>query len=349
MIARTDYNTVLSENSDAMKVARVLCIFFMVYVHTHLFYHEGFQSTGYFLGLRSVLAELLGRSSVPLLSALSGFLMLGYFARHQFKAATQKRAIILLIPLVVWNMLGLLLAFARGKGLDVSVNDVFPLWSRSFYLQLDFLRDVFVVSAATPLLVWLFKRFRIYGLLCLLGLVCVVDLWPVLLRDQILAYYAIGVFIGMYRLNLTRYIPAIRTASSAAFAALFIVILVEALTGKALYSMLPAEIFDNGLRRPIGALTFWFAAVAIARHRRVTDFLVKHIEPAVFLLFLSHIMMIGALGSVYASLQGLHNAPVYTLVWVSLPLACLGMAILCAKLTLYLPRFMAVAVAGKQT
>lgn len=349
MIARPDYNTVLSENSDAMKVARVLCIFFMLYVHTHLFYHEGFQSTEYFVGLRSTFADLLGRSSVPLLSALSGFLMLGYFAKYQFKAATQKRAVVLLIPLMVWNTLGLLLAFARGKGLDVDVNDVVPLWSRSYYLHLDFLRDVFVVSAATPLLVWLFQRFRIYGLLAVLGLVSIIDLWPVLLRDQILAYYAIGIFIGMYRLNITRYVPTIRTASWLAFTGLFVIILTEAVSGKAMYSILPSEVFDNGLRRPIGALTFWFAAVAIARHRRVSGFLIKHVEPAVFLLFLSHIMILNVLGSVYASIPVLHNAPVYTLVWASLPIVCLGITIVCAKLTLYLPRLLVIAVVGKQT
>ena len=57
--------------SNAIKLARFLCICFMCFVHI---YGQGYITS---LGLQSaatVLIEVLGRASVPLLSAISGYL-----------------------------------------------------------------------------------------------------------------------------------------------------------------------------------------------------------------------------------------------------------------------------------
>lgn len=347
MIARANYSELLSQHSSAMKISRVICIFSMMYVHVHLFESHNYQETSYFRAVHAVLVELLGRSSVPLLSALSGFLMFGYFAKYPFFDAVRKRAVVLLIPLMVWNVLGLLLEFIRGKGFSVGVNDVLPLWEGGHYIQLNFLRDLFVVSAATPVLVWLLQRFQFYGLLAVIALAAAIDLHPLLLRDQILVYYTVGIFIAIYRLNIGIHLPTIKSCTFVAFSALLCLIATESLTGVPLYSVISADIFDNAIRRPIGAMAFWFFAGWICQRVLAARLLIRHVEPAIFLVFLSHYMLVPVFGSAYASVEALHSPITYVLMWISIPFMCLGVGVLLAKLALVMPRFAVVAIAGK--
>jgi hypothetical protein len=62
-------------SSDAIRIARVLCIVCMAYVHMR-------QPNVDFPIVWAVVVDTLGRASVPLLSVISGYLMVPFFSRR---------------------------------------------------------------------------------------------------------------------------------------------------------------------------------------------------------------------------------------------------------------------------
>lgn len=98
-------------NSDAVRCARVLCIVFMSYVHLHF----DIDPNAEFPLVDALFVETLGRSSVPLLSVISGYFMVGFFQRRQYFEAIIQRAKTLILPMVIWNTIAVLL-LGQKKG-----------------------------------------------------------------------------------------------------------------------------------------------------------------------------------------------------------------------------------------
>src|SRR3546814_10745051 len=98
--------------STAIAVARVLCIFGVVYVHAWTGLDGGrltladSSTQGVF---RWVLMELLGRSAVPLLGMISGWLVAGSASRRTYGAFIGGKPRTILLPLLLWHLLGLLI------------------------------------------------------------------------------------------------------------------------------------------------------------------------------------------------------------------------------------------------
>src|SRR3546814_709532 len=153
--------------STAIAVARVLCIFGVVYVHAWTGLDGGrltladSSTQGVF---RWVLMELLGRSAVPLLGMISGWLVAGSASHRTYGAFIGGKTRTILLPMLLWNLLALLIisggAYAEFLKAPIPVsfqeafNQLLCLTApNETNVQMAFLRDLFVCMMLAPLLV----------------------------------------------------------------------------------------------------------------------------------------------------------------------------------------------------
>jgi hypothetical protein len=96
--------------SRAIGISRVLCIMGIVYVHAWTGLYgpslSALADTPQGL-LRWGLIELLGRSSVPLLSMISGWLVGPSLARRGWRRFLAGKVRAVLVPMVAWNLIAI--------------------------------------------------------------------------------------------------------------------------------------------------------------------------------------------------------------------------------------------------
>src|SRR3546814_11050100 len=92
---------------DTIAIARVICIFGIVYTHAWTgiglseIRNHGLDWTS---GLYWFLVEVFSRSSVPLLSVISGWLVAASIDRRDYWGFVREKAQGLLGPMLVWNL-----------------------------------------------------------------------------------------------------------------------------------------------------------------------------------------------------------------------------------------------------
>lgn len=145
-----------SADSEAIKIARVLCILCVVYVHmpphTPLFQTGTVTYNDYLWIVR----EAVGRTSVPLLSVISGYFVARMLSTGSWQAMIVKKILTLIIPLMLWNTIAL---FQKVVLADPGFvfnplnlpNYLVGVTEAPSMLVLYFLRDMFVCSLLAPL------------------------------------------------------------------------------------------------------------------------------------------------------------------------------------------------------
>jgi len=291
-------SSIASTTSDGIRVARVLCIVFMSYAHLHFFKLPGAE----FPVIESVVVDTLGRSSIPLLSILSGLLMVGFFSRRGWLAASASRFRSLIVPMMLWNFIAVAI-----WGYDSLPNDVLALTSPSKLIYLAFLRDLFVLSLLTPGLIYLARKMPI-GLFAAVSILNLGDVTsPLVLRPQIAFFYCLGVLIATNPIRVPKAL-----AVSLAFAFVGLVM------AEIWIPEINSRLFDNLVRRPITAGTFWIASLWLAeRSRRIVQ-----LDNAAFPFFLMHGIIFHAVGALYYRMPELHTVPIYLTVWLITPPIC---------------------------
>lgn len=209
--------------STAIEVARVALVIGLVFLHYFSFpnldappfsgidprfpvatFVNGFMAFFFF-------------SAVPLLSAVSGWLFFGFRdgdARGAIAARLRKRAGSLLAPLVAWNLLAILVAYALWRaaptsglvgqlGFDAAnaslfsvVDGVFGITRLPVAFQFWFVRDLFLSVLAAPLLWVLLRRAPFAGAL-LLGAAWLAEFnfWGVFVRADVLFFFYLGALV----------------------------------------------------------------------------------------------------------------------------------------------------------
>src|SRR5262245_14565639 len=89
--------------SPSIRICRVLCIFFMCYVHVNPGL-DAFDVSGALAQMKFVLGDVLGRASVPALSFIAGYLGVAALARRGICTSyIRERWRRLMIPMICWN------------------------------------------------------------------------------------------------------------------------------------------------------------------------------------------------------------------------------------------------------
>jgi succinoglycan biosynthesis protein ExoH len=323
------------QDSLTIKVCRVLCIFFMAYVHVNPgrdFWPADSPQHLHHLGY--LLADVLGRASVPALSVLSGYLAVAaYRRRGSWWAYAKDRWTVMIVPMVFWNAMVMLLALVVlfTTGIETSVlhhlgrlEDVTALLLLdrltgfnygSATSALSFLRDLFMCSLLLPVILLATRGLDAgaVGLVWLMGLT--VGFSPVVMRPHILMFFSAGVYLVVRGPQL---IPTLRTLLMLLGAVLLAFVL-------AYISPFKAAVAEQSLRstvfRLLMASAFLVATVGLSRVAVGRQ--IARLEPAIFLMYLSHVVVLLVLWGAWQQFFDKDLAWPYAVFFVTAPVLTL--------------------------
>lgn len=328
----------------AIGIARVLCILGIVYVHAWTG-RDGdtlirLAHTGQGV-LRWVLIELVGRSAVPLLGAISGWLVAASAARRGYAGFARVKARTIFLPMLLWNVIAMALvsSFAKWGHLAAPVPSSLrealdwlfcATQANPINVQISFLRDLFLCMLAAPLLARLPTRalFAV-GVAAMLWDVSGANLM-VLLRPQILVFFIAGMLAK--RTGMAERIgswPLVWTVLP------YLVLVVPKILISVRYEMwlldhvAVADAIDLPLRFA-AAIAVWRIALALAE--RPAGKIVLRGERYAFLLFCAHLVFIWLLGPVIGLATGRLGSPLYTPYLLLQPLLVLAPVVLLGRM-----------------
>ncbi len=329
--------------STAIAIARLIGIMGIVYVHAWTGRTAEELAAVAFSGqavFRIMLGEIFGRSAVPLLGMISGWLVVSTATRQGYGAFLLGKARAILLPMVLWNAIAILLVGAAATfgtlkaptptSLGWTLNELVPLvHANDINVQMPFLRDLFVCMMIAPVLV----RASSAGLA---AVALVVVVWsvsgvhlPVLLRPQILVFFTAG--IAARRFGVAERVAGWPVPLCALpFVVLIAPRLWTALLGNAFFDAHPHGMaaFDIVFRLA-SAVLFWRLAWALAGSR-VADRL-RGIERYGFLAFCDHLVLLWLFGPVIGLATGALGAGLYPAYLLVQPLLVLEVTIVLGR------------------
>lgn len=322
----------MARRSGAIAIARVLCILGVIYVHAWTGLNaealERLRGTSQET-LRWVLMEAMGRSAVPLLGMLSGWLVAGSARTRDWCDHVRRKARTVLAPMLLWNVIAILLVSGAALVTRLAapvphswgwlVQEIFIL-SRNpdINVQMPFLRDLFLCMVAAPL----FVRLPSWTLLAIAAIAATAHILglgpPLLMRASILCFFLIGMVAR--RTGLADRIVALPLW----LAALPYAVLMPARLALALHpAMTPQSVaaVDLGARLA-AALFMWRLAWALVPTGFGSS--LRRIEPYAFFLFCAHLILVWLGGPLIGALTGPLGSPAYPLYLVAQPLLMLA-------------------------
>jgi len=347
-----------ARTSLAIKAARVLCIMGLVYIHSWTGL-TGIEQTAMAHSdqsvFRTIVMEIAGRSSVPLLSAISGYLVVSSALRRGYFDFVRTKARVILLPMVAWNALAILLV--SGSAWLFTMPAPLPrdaMWfadellaltrANDINVQMPFLRDLFLCMLAAPLLV------RAKGWQLAIAIAAVIAWlatgWTTLLlqRPQILLFFLIGIVAFRRDLPpmLARVTPWVVWPAFLSLAALKIAVVLALPAAVAGFAPTPPQV--DLVLRFAGALACWQAAWWVAGSRWATAFV--KLEPYMFLLFCAHLLMMWLGGPTIGLMIGKLGEPLYPALLLAMPLLTLAATFGVAALLRRLPPAIGDALSG---
>jgi fucose 4-O-acetylase-like acetyltransferase len=324
---------------EAIAIARVLCMCGIVYVHAWIGVSAAqlaaLDMTPQGL-LRWGLVELFGRSAVPLLGIISGWLAVRSARRRHWPDFIKRKARTIFLPMVVWNILAIILVSGAGylglidaprpTGLWWLVDEIFCLATPDqINVQMSFLRDLFVCMLLAPILVRMASALlAAIAAAAFAWAIAGID-FPLLLRPQILAFFTLGILIkrgGTTHWLATRPIALVALPYALLAAAKIWLETID--TQYAANVPLLLATLDIALR-VAAAFFFWCLAWRLAS-RPLGD-AVRRLEPYVFLMFCSHLIMIWFAGPTVGRVTGPLGSPLFPIILLLQPVFVMAAAI----------------------
>lgn len=312
-----------ARRSDAISIARVLCILGVVYVHAWTGRNgvdlESMRGSPQEI-FRWVLMEALGRSAVPLLGLISGWLVAGSTRTRNWADHIARKARTIALPMILWNGIAILLVSgaALHAGLEAPVPQSWEWVAQELFVltrnpdinvQMPFLRDLFLCMVFAPLFVRLPSPVLLVlaagaGTCHILGLGP-----PVLMRASILFFFLLGMVAR--RAGTADRVAALPLWLAALpYALLMPIRLVLALhVGREPGHDLVAAV--DLVARIAAALFFWRLAWYLAL--RPLGGALLRVEPYAFFLFCAHLILIWLAGPMVGQLVGPLGSPLYPL------------------------------------
>jgi hypothetical protein len=334
----------------------VVCILGIVYVHAWTGRPDWWLVQTIESGqsvFRWVLMEGLGRSAVPLLSIVSGWLVTGSSRLSPYRPFLAGKARTILLPMILWNALSLL--FVSGGALLGLLKAPVPrdLWGlmdelfclvtmNDINVQTAFLRDLFLCLAAAPLLLRLPRGW----FLAVLGGVTVwaVTEWDfvLILRPQIPLFFLLGIVVrraGLAeRLGTLPLALALTPAVALVAAKIWLAIWARGLLG----IHTPAFVTLDIVTRLAVSLAMWRVAWALAANPAPF----RRIEPYAFLMFCTHLILIWLATPLLEAFPGPLGSPGYPILLAVQPALAMGATILLGRWLLRISPPVATVLSG---
>ena len=294
----------------AIVAARVIAIFFMMYVHAWAgnvqMPDEAFH--GPFGLFSQLLVDVMGRTAVPLLTIISGYLLVTVSLESKYwPEIVRDKFRTLLVPLWMWNGLLLLLiagaARLTGKPLPDYVTE--PAWYNAVFaftetpatLPLGFLRDMFVCALLSPILIWLVRHALWPTLFAGFLFAILKPEQAIIIRHQLLLFYMIGLAFA-----LCWNVPFKPTFGISGILSLIIVtswfLFQDSLFSNVIhFNDSVKQIFAN-ISRICVAWILWNISLFIQSQRGRLYHIFSRTEPAIFIAFCSHFILFRAIGQI---------------------------------------------------
>ncbi|QCB41202.1 acyltransferase [Sphingomonas sp. PAMC26645] len=347
-----------SRLSTAIAIARLIGIMGIVYVHAwtgRTAEELAAVAFSWQAVLRTVLGEVFGRSAVPLLGMISGWLVVSTATSQGYAAFVLGKARTILLPMVLWNAIAIVLVGAAATFGDLkaptptsigwTLNELVPLvQANDVNVQMPFLRDLFVCMVIAPGLVrasnaWLALVASIVVVWSVSGVHV-----PPLLRPQILLFFTAGVAVRRFGL-VERAAGWPIALCGLPFVVLIAPRLWTALLGNAFFDAYPhlMAAFDIVFRLA-SAVLFWRLAWGLAGSN-VADRL-RGIERYGFLAFCDHLVLLWLFGPVIGLATGALGAGLYPVYLLVQPPLVLGVTVVLGRVLMALSPSIARVLSG---
>ena len=327
--------TLSAEASDRIRIARPLCIFFMIWVHTNPGLTE-FDPARHGVRLadiyRLMFADAIGRTSIGLLAIISGYLAISTGRVFPFGPFLAKRVRSLLIPMVLWSaiLLGMFLIgdrvmpgyLERQLGAPFAwprlFNWLFGVTAHPANFPLGFLRDLFLCAVLTPVIVLLMRRVP-WPTVIVLFVLMVTHAPSPFLGNNIPLFYAMGVWFALKDWSMTRFMDRFAWPIWGLFLVYGMVIVFFRIHTVLTPDPQLKAVFDgfHEVLRLFGAASFW--ALAGWLQKRPVGAWVAKAEPFTFFVFCSHMLFTTALWLPFKLLVGDYYSPWYPLFFAVTP------------------------------
>ena len=349
-----------ARTSDAIAIARVLCILGVVYVHAWTGLDSGallaLKGSGQET-LRWTLMETFGRSAVPLLGLISGWLVAGSSRVRNFGPHVAHKARTILLPMLLWNAIAIILVSGAAlfAGLQAPVPHSAEWMAQELLIltrnpdinvQMPFLRDLFLCMVAAPLLARA-PNWMLASVAALAGGAFILGYGPpVLMRASILMFFAIGMIARRTGAD-TRVANLPWAVAVLPFLLLLPLKVHVSLPGNG-FAVAHAQMLiaiDLSVRLA-ATLAMWRIACALAASGAST--FLKRIEPYMFFMFCSHLIFMWLVAPMIGRLTGPLGSPAYPALLVLQPALALASAAVLAKgLMLIAPELAGILSGGR--
>lgn len=325
--------------SEAISLARVLCILLLVYAHAQP-YSPGVPTTVFSQeGVIYFLRLLLGQSSVPLLSVVSGYLLAKSMSARRYTDELKNKLYTLIVPLVLWNLIYIFKGFLESGWAGVPAaadwpDAVLAISAPPAMMPLYFLRDVFLCFLVSPLLLGAARKAPLLTTTALLINAVLNADGPVFINSAIPLYFFAGCLLWSRAVVIpTEGLP--RTAVVASVVTLVGLSLAPiygyappgwslSLPHSPAYGLAAIALFASG------SVVFWQAACVLRSHP-VGRFLMRY-EPIAFFIFCTHGMAAGIWWMALVR-TGLAESPAAVLVFfICAPLLVLVSAVIAIRI-----------------
>lgn len=172
-------NTIEKDISQRIAMLRFLMIFGIVILHTPLYIPLAETGGSLFDFIKAFFQHAVFRTSVPVLTCISGYLLFKGPLPNQFLQLFRKKTKTIFIPLFIFNFPIVLIVYSiqYTQAIDYQfsvqltplnpmlwMNAIFGLTTSPINYPLNFLRDLYVVSLLSPLFLLLLKTIPKTGL-----------------------------------------------------------------------------------------------------------------------------------------------------------------------------------------
>jgi succinoglycan biosynthesis protein ExoH len=296
-----EHRMISRDVSKRIQLARYLMICGIVFIHIPPLEPQTVTDNAYFLFVRGFLVDAVFRSTVPILTCISAYLIFFYGKDKKALRLVQDKARRLIIPMIIWNLPIVATIYVLQKyGISSVLQRLYApshmhpshlafyplhvfnmldatlgLTDEPVNYPLFFLRDLFVLSCLAPVFGFFIRKAPVFGFIVVAVIFGLDFDGLLLLRSSMALNFYIGGIAAVYGWNLF-----ILDKYKWSFLALFIIACI-------LKSQTPG---DSILFRVVSPFMIW-PVLGLIENSRFSDVVVK-LSPGSFCLFLSHAPML---------------------------------------------------------
>ena len=331
-------NRVVGVTSDTIKVARVVCIIFMMTTHVWPGAHRILQieTSLVWQAFYWVVVDLMGRASLPLLSTIAGLLLAVSLRRRPGSEVASIKFQTLILPMALWSIpiiaITQLAPLIGGWGAAatpaIGLDNFLSVTRAPANAPLHFLRDLFLISLYGIGILWIARR-NVAAVLLSALVVIVYEHSPfgILFRNQIATFFLIGLIGAFY--GFENWSPRWWLVIGALITYLGLLWAIDPIV----VSRQPVvfEAMEYAKRFAMGLFVLKMARVIASSNLSLRS-LSLQIEPHIFVVFCLHAIVIKLMSGIAYAANWDERAPIYLLIFVAQIVLCVGLGVVVSRL-----------------